>query len=130
VAVVIHQEIEKPRQFRGGWDRLVRLLRTGEKVQAVLACGHQAIEQRNVETMQVLERIGYSEAGAQIEVELGVADRSEVHEDDVAISFLQSHRRVDGCGGGAGATFCAEKGKDASLPGRAASAGAVGAVTG
>ena len=98
-------------------------------MQAVLGSGHQAIEQGNVEAVQVLERIGYSKARTQVEMELGVADGGEVHQNHAAVGLLQSYGGVDGGGGGASATFGAEEGKDAGLARAAASAGAIGTET-
>ena len=109
---------------------MIRLLRAGEKMQSVFGSGHQAIEQRSVEAVQILERVGNSEAGTQVEMELGVADGSEIHQDHAAVGLLQGDGGVDGGGGRARASLGAEKGKDAGLARAAASAGAVGTETG
>ena len=126
---MIYQQVEEAGQFGRRGDGMIRLLRAGEKMQAVLSSGHQAFEQGSVEAVQVLERIGHSETGAQVEMQLGVADRSKVHENHAAVRLLQGNGGVDGGGSGAGASFGAEKSEDASLARASASAGAVGTET-
>ena len=98
-------------------------------MQAVFGRGHQAIEQRNIEAMQVLERVGDSESGSQVEMELGVADGRKVDQNHAALGLLQSYGGIDGGSGGARASFGAEEGKNARFACAPASAGAGGTKT-
>src|ERR1700684_547216 len=94
-------------------------------MQAVLGSGHEAIEQRSVEAMQILERVVHSKIRAQVEMQLGVAYRGEVDQNHIAVGLLQSDSGVDSSGGGAGASLGAEKGEDAGFARAPASASAV-----
>src|SRR5258706_8921494 len=123
---MIHQQVEQAGQFRRRWDRMIRLLRASEKMQAVFGDSHQAIEQRRIEAVQILESVRYSEAGAQVEMELSVADGRKVHQNHAAVGLLQSKGGVDRGSGGASASFGAEEGEDAGFARAPASAGAVG----
>src|SRR6202453_4395694 len=126
IAVVIRQQIEKACQFRGSGDGLIGLLRPGEQMQAVFAGGHQAFEQRSVPAMAVFESVGAPEAGAQIEMKLGVTDWSEIDQDHVAVRLLQGDGGVDRGSGCPGSSLGAEKGKDAGFSGASAGARAIG----
>ncbi len=129
-AIVIDQQIEEACEFGGRGRGGIRLLRAGEQMQAVLGHGHEAIEQGSVKAVQVLERVGDAEAGAQVEMKLGVADGSEIDQNHVAVGLLQRERGVDGGGGGSGAAFGAEKSENAGFARAAASTSAVGAEAG
>ena len=117
-------------ELGGRGNGRIRLLRAGQKVQAIFARGHQAIEQRSVEAVKIFEGVGHSKAGAEIEVELGVADGSEIDQNYAAMGLLKGDGGVDSGGGGSGAAFGAEKSEDASFAGTAAGTRAVGAETG
>jgi len=54
VAIVIRQQVEETGQFGWGGQGWIRLLRSGKKMQSVLAGSHQAIEQRRIEAVQIL----------------------------------------------------------------------------
>src|SRR5271155_1091715 len=99
-------------------------------MQAIFGVGHQTIEQRGVEAVQVFKRVRNSEAGAQVEMELGVADGGEIHQNDVAVRLLQGEGGIDGGRGGASASLGTEKGKDAGFAHAPAGTGAIGAEPG
>ena len=56
-----HQQIEQSRQFPRCGLAGIGLLRSGQQVQALLGRSHQAIEEGNVQAMQVLQRIYHAE---------------------------------------------------------------------
>src|ERR1700678_90615 len=95
-------------------------------MQAIFGGRHQAIEKGSVEAVQVLERVGHSEAGAHVEVQLSVADRSEVDQNNVAVGLLQCDGGVDRGGGGSGSAFGAEKSKNTGFARASTGASAVG----
>src|SRR6202035_1512169 len=83
----------------------------------------------SIKAVQIFNSVGHSEAGTQVEMELGMADKGEVHENDVTVSLLQRNRCVDGGGGGAGAALRSEEREDAGFARSTPSARAVGTET-
>ena len=123
-AVVIHQQIEQAGQF--SWSRFgrIRLLRSGQKMQALFGRSHQAVEQRDVEAVQVLQSVEHAELRAQVEMKRGVTDGSKVDQNDVAVRLLQRDGSVDSGGGATGASLGAEEREDPGLAGATESASA------
>ena len=79
--------------------------------------------------MQILQRVGHSKAGAQIEMKLGVADGRKIHQNHIAVRLLQSYGGIDrGCSGSRPA-LGTEKSEDASFARASTSASAVGTET-
>src|ERR1700691_5003783 len=98
-------------------------------MQSVFGLGHQTFEKRSVEGMQVLARVGHSETGTQVEMELGVPDGGEIHQNHAAVGLLKGQGGID-CGrSGARASFCAEECETASFAHAPSSSGAVGTET-
>ena len=129
-AVVIDQQIEQPGQFAGRGFGGIRLLRSGQKMQAFLGRSHQAIEQRDVEAVQILQSIEHAELRPQVEMKRGMADGSKVDENHVAMRLLQSHGGVDGGRGASRATLGAEESKYSGLACAAETAGTGGTEAG
>src|SRR4051812_985560 len=71
--------------------------------------GHQAIEQRNVQSMQVLQSVKHPELRPQVEMQRRVADGSEIHQNDITVSLLQRYRSVNSSRGASRTAFGAEK---------------------
>src|ERR1700722_7126970 len=95
-------------------------------MQAILGWGHEAIEQRDVEAVEILQGVEHAELGPQVEMKRGVANGSEVNQNYISMRMLQRHGGVD-CGGGAsGASFGASECKFWSLARAPETAGAGG----
>src|SRR5258708_4003259 len=94
---------------------MVRLLRTGKKMQAILGRGHQTIQQRGIQTMQILDCVGDTEAGTQIEMKLSMAYQRKVDENNAAVGLLQGYCRIHGGGSCSRASLGAKKGENAGF---------------
>ncbi len=130
VAIMVGEKVEEAGEFGRCGHRGVGLAGTGEKMQPVLRGRHEAFEQRSVEAMEVFQSVRHAEAGAEIEMKLGVADGSEVDQDNAVVSLLESDGSVDRGGGGAGAALGTEEGENPGFAGAAASPRAVGTEAG
>jgi hypothetical protein len=117
--ILVYQQVEKASQFRRGRDGVVRLLRAGQQMKAIAIGRHQAIEQRTVHAMQVLQGVDERELRPQIQLQGGVADGSEIHQHHASVSFLQGDGGIHGGGGGAGSALGVQKSEDAGLAGAA-----------
>ena len=113
--ILADEQVKQAGQFGCGRDGHVRLLGSGEQMKSVAIRGHQPIQKRNVHAMEVLQGVYDRELRAQIQLQGSVADRSEIHQGNAPVGFLQSDGRVYGCGGSADAAFGIEKRKDTRL---------------
>ncbi len=78
-------------------------------MQAFLGRSHEAIEQRDIEAVQVLQRVEHAELGPQVEMQRSVANGREVDENDIAMRLLQRDGGIDGGRGAACAALGAEE---------------------
>src|SRR5437763_16218845 len=95
-------------------------------MQSFLGRSHQAVEQGNVQAMQVLQRVQYAELRPQIQMKSGMADRGEVHQNDIAMALLQGNCSVHRSRGAARATLRTEKREYARFSGTPGGPGARG----
>ena len=83
----------------------MRHLRARQQMKVVAIRRHQAIEQRQIHAMQVLQRIHDRELWAKIELQSRMPDGSEIHQDHAPVRFLQRDRNVHSSRGRASSTF-------------------------
>src|ERR1700683_97385 len=76
---------------------------------------HQPIKQRTIHAMQILQGIDQGELRPKIQLQGSVADGSEIHQHDTAVSLLQGDSRVYSRRGGADPALGVEKGKQTGL---------------
>src|ERR1700674_160885 len=99
-------------------------------MQSVGGGSHEAIEQRAVEAVEVLQSVEHAELGAQIEMKRGMADGSKVDENHTAMGLLERDRGIDGSGSAPGASLGAEESKHPRLARARGVAGAGGTEAG
>src|SRR5579863_7898659 len=110
---MIHQQIKQAGQFARSGLSGIGLLRSSEKVKALFRGCHQAIEQRDIQAVQVLQGVKNAELRLEVEMKSGMSDGCEIHENHVPVRLLKRQRSVDGRSGATGAAFGAEKSEDA-----------------
>src|SRR5208282_53258 len=93
----------------------MRLLSAGQQVKAVAIRSHQALKQRTVHAMQILQRVDQRELRPQIQLQRGMADGSEIHQHDAPVSFLQGDGSIYRSCGRARSTLGVQKREDASF---------------
>ena len=113
VTEVCHQQIEQAGQFGRRWVLVLRLLRTGEQLQAAFALGHQTFKQRGIQPVQVLQRVHHAKRGPHVEMERAMSEGSKIHQQNSALGFLQRDRGVDRYGGAARSALGIHHGEDA-----------------
>ena len=89
--------------------------------------GHEAIEQRRIEPVQIGERVGDGEGGLEIEMQRAVAKRRKIDQSRAVMNGVQGQGEIDGDGGGAAAALGIDNGEDLAAgrfaPGLAAGGG-------
>src|ERR1700674_116015 len=129
-AVVIDQQIEKPSQLARRGLGGIWLLGSGQQMQALFGEGHKAIEQGDVQAVEILQGIVHPKLGPQVEMKSGVTDGSKVDENYISMRTLQGDRGVDGGGGASGASLGADESKHPGLARASETAGTGGTKAG
>src|SRR5580700_2233792 len=88
--------------------------RAGKHLQSTLVPGHEAIEQRRVEAMEIGDGVGDSERRLEVEMQRAVAEGRQVYQRGAVVNRLQGKREIDGYGGGAAAAFGIDDGENFS----------------
>ena len=117
--ILVYQQVEEASQFRRGRDRIVRLLSARQQMKAIAIWRHQAVKQRTVHAMQVLQCIDDRELRPQIQLQGGMADGSEIHQHHTPVSLLQGDGGIHRGGGGSGPALGVQKSENPRLTGAA-----------
>src|SRR6266849_3930859 len=91
---------------------------------------HQSFEQRNVHTVEVLHGIDDRELRPQVQLQGGVPNRREIHQNYAPVSLLQRDGRVDRSSGRANSALGVQECKDPGLAGTALCAAQRGGESG
>ena len=99
----------------------------GQHLQAAIVTGHEAVEQRRIQAVQVGDGVGDGEGRLEIEMQGAMAEGRQVDQRRAVVNRLQGQSQIDGDGGGAAAAFGVHDGEHLSpgtfAPGLAASCG-------
>src|SRR6185437_14344950 len=79
--------------------------------------GNKAVEQRTVQAVTVLKRIQDAKIRFRVQVQGGMADGGQVHQQAIAMTFVQGHRQIDRDGGSSAATLGIKHGNNAATIG-------------
>src|SRR5271167_1433554 len=79
--------------------------------------------------MEILQGINQGKLRAQIQLQSGVTDGSEIHQDDAAMGLLQRDGGIDSGGGSSGSALRIQKSEDTRLAGAALRAAERGGET-
>src|SRR5579872_2519937 len=109
-------QIEKSRQLSRSRLGRIRLQRSGEKVHAFFGLGHEAIEQRHIHAMQILQRVQNSKLRTQIEMKRCVPDGSEIQQGNVPVRLLECQGSIDGRSSTPGSAFGAQECENLGSP--------------